>query len=205
MGTNRRIPALSGTESGVPTLGPSDETLMQSIADRDSHAMHVLFVRYSVQVYRFTLRLCRDASLAEDLVGEVFLDVWRQAGAFEGRCRVSTWLLAIARNKTYSTLRRHAPTQLDDDLAASIADTGENPESIVNRYSQNAAIGRCLAQLSTVDREIIDLVYYHEKSVKEVAGIVGVPEGTVKTRMFHARRRAAELLKEAGLHELRAL
>jgi RNA polymerase sigma-70 factor (ECF subfamily) len=93
---------MGGSGSGQRT---SDEALISAIAAGDRHAMHVLYVRHSVRVYRFVLRLTNDSSLAEDLVSEVFIDVWRRAHGFKGKSQVSTWLLAIARNKTLSAMR----------------------------------------------------------------------------------------------------
>jgi RNA polymerase sigma-70 factor (ECF subfamily) len=161
--------------------------------------MQVLFARHHVRVYRFVLRLVRDESVAEDLISEVFLDVWRQAGRFEGRSQVSTWLLAIARFKALSALRRRPDEELDDEAAEAIEDPSDDPEVALDKKDKSAAIRKCLEKLSAEHREIIDLVYYHEKSVEEVAQIVGIPENTVKTRMFYARKRLAELLKAAGI------
>ena len=93
----------------------SDEVLIQRIAGGDRLAMQVLFARHHVRVYRFVLRLVRNESTAEDLISEVFLDVWRQAGRFEGRSAVSTWLLAIARFKALSALRGRKESELDDE------------------------------------------------------------------------------------------
>lgn len=177
----------------------SDEVLVGRIATGDRLAMQVLFARHHVRVYRFVLRLVRDETVAEDLISEVFLDVWRQAGRFEGRSQVSTWLLAIARFKALSALRRRPDEELDDETAEAIEDTSDNPEVTLEKKGKSAAIRKCLEKLSAEHREIIDLVYYHEKSVEEVAQIVGIPENTVKTRMFYARKRLAELLKTAGI------
>jgi RNA polymerase sigma-70 factor (ECF subfamily) len=177
----------------------SDELLIGRIASGDRLAMQVLFARHHVRVYRFVLRLVRDESTAEDLISEVFLDVWRQAGRFEGRSAVSTWLLAIARFKALSALRRRPDEELDDETADAIEDTSDTPEVALEKKEKSAVIRKCLEKLSAEHREIIDLVYYHEKSVEEVAEIVGIPENTVKTRMFYARKRLAELLKAAGI------
>jgi RNA polymerase sigma-70 factor, ECF subfamily len=177
----------------------SDEVLIGRIAIGDRLAMQVLFARHHVRVYRFVLRLVRDESVAEDLISDVFLDVWRQAGRFEGRSQVSTWLLAIARFKALSALRRRSDEELDDETAEAIEDPSDDPEVVLDKKDKSAAIRKCLEKLSAEHREIIDLVYYHEKSVEEVAKIVGIPENTVKTRMFYARKRLAELLKAAGI------
>jgi RNA polymerase sigma-70 factor, ECF subfamily len=175
----------------------SDEVLIGRIANGDRPAMQVLFTRYHVRVFRFVVRMMRDASAAEDLISEVFLDVWRQAGRFEGRSAVSTWLLAIARFKALSALRRRPDQELDEERAEAIEDPSDDAEVLLEKRDKSAQIRRCLSGLSADHREIIDLVYYHEKSVEEVAEIVGIPENTVKTRMFYARKRLAELLKAA--------
>jgi RNA polymerase sigma-70 factor (ECF subfamily) len=176
-----------------------DEVLIGRIASGDRLAMQVLFARYHVRVYRFVLRLVRDEAAAEDLISEVFLDVWRQAGRFEKRSAVSTWLLAIARFKALSALRRKPDEALDEEAAEAIEDPSDDPEVTVAKKDRSAAIRKCLGGLSVEHREVVDLVYYHDKSVEEVAQIIGIPENTVKTRMFYARKKLAELLKAAGI------
>ena len=177
----------------------SDEALIGRIAGGDKVAMQVLFARHHVRVYRFVLRLVRNETTAEDLISEVFLDVWRQAAKFESRSAVSTWLLAIARFKALSSLRKRSEEELDDETAAAIEDTGDDPEVAVQKKDKSEALRKCLIQLSPDHREIIDLVYYHEKSIEEVAEIIGIPENTVKTRMFYARKKLSELLEAAGV------
>ena len=179
----------------------SDDALIARVASGDRLAMQVLFARHHVRIYRFVLRLVRDRSKAEDLISEVFLDVWRQADRFEGRSTVSTWLLAIARFKALSALRRKPEEGLDEDAALEIEDLADNPEVTLEKKDRSAVIRKCLMGLSAEHREIIDLVYYHEKSVEEAAKIVGIPENTVKTRMFYARKKLAEMLKAAGLEQ----
>jgi RNA polymerase sigma-70 factor, ECF subfamily len=177
----------------------SDEVLIGRIANGDRLAMQVLYARYHVRVFRFVVRLVRDEGTAEDLISEVFLDVWRQAGRFEGRSAVSTWVLAIARFKALSALRRRPDEELDEEAAGAIEDPTDDPEMSLEKKNKSVLIRKCLTGLSADHREIIDLVYYHEKSVEEVAEIVGIPENTVKTRMFYARKKLAELLKAAGI------
>ncbi len=177
----------------------SDEVLIARIASGDRLAMQVLFARHHVRVYRFVLRLVRNEATAEDLISEVFLDVWRQAGKFEGRSAVSTWMLSIARFKALSALRRKPEQELDDETAEAIEDQADDPEVTLAKKDKGAVLRQCLTALSAEHREIVDLVYYHEKSVEEVARIVGIPEATVKTRMFYARKKLSELLKEQGI------
>ena len=161
--------------------------------------MQVLFARHHVRVYRFVLRLVRNEATAEDLISEVFLDVWRQAQKFEGRSAVSTWILSMARFKALSSLRRRTEEELDDETAGTIEAPEDDPETALAKKDKGAALRQCLEKLSAEHREIVDLVYYHEKSVAEVSIIVGIPEATVKTRMFYARKKLSELLKEHGI------
>jgi RNA polymerase sigma-70 factor (ECF subfamily) len=177
----------------------SDEVLISRIANGDRLAMQVLFARHHVRVYRFVLRLVRNEATAEDLISEVFLDVWRQAAKFEGRSAVSTWMLSIARFKALSALRRKSEHELDEDMAEAIEDESDDPEVTLAKKDKGALLREALSALSAEHREVIDLVYYHEKSVEEVARIVDIPEATVKTRMFYARKKLSELLKERGI------
>jgi len=177
----------------------SDEVLIGRIADGDRLAMQVLYARYHVRVFRFIVRLVRDEATAEDLISEVFLDVWRQAGRFEGRSTVSTWMLAIARFKAISALRRRSDEELSEEAAGAIEDPSDDPATALEKKDKSAIIRKCLMGLSAEHREVVDLVYYHEKSVEEVAEIVGIPANTVKTRMFYARKRLSELLKAGGI------
>jgi RNA polymerase sigma-70 factor (ECF subfamily) len=177
----------------------SDEVLIGRIANGDRLAMQVLFARHHVRVYRFILRLVRNEATAEDLVSEVFLDVWRQAGKFEGRSAASTWMLSIARFKALSALRRKSEQELDDAMAETIVDNADDPQASLQKKDTGEVLRKAIGSLSAEHREIIDLVYYHEKSVEEVAQIVGIPEATVKTRMFYARKKLGELLKQQGV------
>ena len=129
--------------------------------------MRVLFARHNVRVYRFVLRCVGDETLAEDTVSEVFTEVWCNAARFEGRSEVLTWLLSIARFKALSTLRRRKDMTLDEDEAAAIPDLADDPEVAVQKKDRVAILRECMSRLSRNDREIIDLVYYHEKSVNE--------------------------------------
>src|SRR5438034_4287212 len=173
----------------------SDEVLIRRIAGGDQLAMQTLFVRHRVALYRWLLRLVGDEALAEDLLSDVFLDVWRQAAKFEARSSVSTWLLAIARYKTLSARRRRTDAELDDEVASKLADPADDPELALQKKNRSEVLRRSLARLSPEHGEVIDLVYYHGKSVKEVAEIVGIGEATVKTRMFYARKKLAELVE----------
>jgi RNA polymerase sigma-70 factor, ECF subfamily len=178
--------------------GQSDETLIRAIAAGSPAAMRTLYARHHLRVYHFIVRLGSDTDRVEDLVSEVFLSVWRQAGTFENRSQVSTWILSIARFKALTALGRRREPQLDEDAIKTVADDADTPEQTVLHTDRRAQLRRCIAQMSSDHREVIDLVYYHEKSVEEVAKILRLPKNTVKTRMFYARRHLARLLATHG-------
>ncbi len=190
---------ISRSRSWVASSETSDVNLIEAIAAGDTAAMQVLFARHNVQVYRFALRRLGNEAVAEDVVSDVFIDVWRQAGKFEGRSQVSTWLLAIARHKAIAIARRSSMTSLDDDAWDSIEDAADNPEAALQKRQQGSVLFDCFTNLSPAHREIIDLVYYHQKSIDEVAAIIRVPRNTVKTRMFYARQKLAQLLDAQGI------
>ncbi len=195
----------AAARQGIATVrATSDEMLLNNIAGGDRTAMHTLYARHNVRVYRFILRVVRDTPTAEDIVSQVFLDVWRTAGQFEGRAQVSTWLLSIARFKALTALRQRRHEDIEQDDVLEIADQADTPEVSLDRSNTSAILHACVAKLSAAHREIINLVYYHEKSVEEVGQIVGIPQNTVKTRMFYARKQLAGLLKVAGVESVAA-
>jgi RNA polymerase sigma-70 factor, ECF subfamily len=177
----------------------TDGDLIERIKAGDQLALKTLYARHHVKIFRFAMRILRSESSAEDVVSEVFLDVWRSAANFEGRSEASTFLLSVARNKAYSQLRKRREDELDDEQAGQIEDTADTPEAAMQKKNKGELLRVCMGRLSPEHREVMDLVYYHDKSVEEVAEIVGIPEGTVKTRMFHARKKLAELAKAAGI------
>ena len=175
----------------------TDEVLVGRIANGERLAMQTLFARHRTPVYRWLLRFVSDENLAEDLLSDVFLDVWRQAGRFESRSSVSTWLMSIARFKALSTRRRRAHAPLDETIESTVADSAEDPEAALQKKGRDELLRQALARLSPEHRAVIDLVYYHDKSVDEVAQILDVRPATVKTRMFYARKKLAELVGTA--------
>jgi RNA polymerase sigma-70 factor, ECF subfamily len=192
------------SQSILAAQATSDDMLLESIAGGNRTAMHILYCRHHVRVYRFILRIVRDATAAEDLVSQVFLDVWRTAGQFQGRSQVSTWLLSIARFKALTAMRQRRFEDIDQEDVRQIPDGADTPETSLDRSDTSAILRACVAKLSPAHREIITLVYYHEKSVEEVGQIIGIPQSTVKTRMFYARKQLADLLKDCGVDRFAA-
>jgi RNA polymerase sigma-70 factor, ECF subfamily len=192
------IAAAAAERRGAAGRETSDHVLVGLIAQGDRDAMQVLFARHNVKVFRFLMRFVDNEATAEDLVSEVFIEAWRNAGQFAARSQVSTWLLAIARHKALSARRRRSTEQLDEDVLEFIEDPSDNPEIAMQKTERSEVLRECLSQLSPAHREIIDLVYYHERTIDDVAEIIGVPQNTVKTRMFYARKRIAEMLSARG-------
>lgn len=175
-----------------------DLALMARISAGDQLALRTLYARHHLRIYRFLTRMLRDGGAAEDVLAEVFLDVWGQAGRFEGRSSVNTWLCGMARNKALAHLRKYplvAPTGTSDEPA----DEADSPEIAVQKSEKGIKLKSCIDMLGQEHRDVIDLVYYHEKSVEEVSLILAIPMATVKTRMFYARKKLSGLLAEAGI------
>ncbi|MGZ3310028.1 MAG: sigma-70 family RNA polymerase sigma factor [Xanthobacteraceae bacterium] len=177
----------------------SDEVLIAKIAAGNRLAMQALFARHNVRIYRFALRMVGDNGLAEDLTSEVFLSVWQQAHRFEARSAVTTWLLAIARYKALAELRRRPQAASSERESSDISDPADTPDVAFEIKHRGEILRKCLARLSREHREVIDLVYYHEKSVQEVAEIIGIGGNTVKTRTFYARKQLSKLLEAEGV------
>ena len=177
------VPAVEATAGETS----SDTILIERIAAGDKLAMHALFARHRTPIYRWLLLFVSNETLAKDLLSEVFLDVWRQAGRFEGRSSVATWLMSIARFKALSARRRRTEAELDEKIET-VADTANDPEAALQEKHRGELLRQALTQLSPEHREVIDLVYYHEKSIDECAQVLGIPAATVKTRMFYARK-----------------
>jgi RNA polymerase sigma-70 factor (ECF subfamily) len=172
-----------------------DAALMRRIAAADRAAMHILFLKHHVAVFRFVLQRLRDRTLAEDVTSDIFLDVWRCAGQFEGRSKVRTWMLTIARRKIFAARLMPHSIELDYDIVGD----DEDPDAPLQAHDRRTILRKCITKLSAEHREVIDLVYYQEQSMESVATILGIPRNTAKTRVFYARKRLADELKKSGV------
>lgn len=177
----------------------ADDQLIARVARADAVALEALYMRHQNRVFGFIARIVRDEAMAEELTNEVFVDVWQHAGGFEGRSAATTWLLSIAHNRAVSALRKRREEPWDDERAANLLDDADNSEVAAQKADKSRLLRRCIDALGTEYREIVDLVYYHELSVNEASTVLGIPEGTVKTRLFNARKRLSQLLKEVGV------
>jgi RNA polymerase sigma-70 factor (ECF subfamily) len=176
----------------------SDQLLLKRVAEGHKAAMHIMFARHRLSVFRFLHRMVRNTEIAEDLASQAFLDAWRSANRLERHTRVSVWLLSIARLKALGPLFAQALEGIDQADVAGIVDAAATPEAALDRKTTNAVLRSCINKLSPAQREIIDLVCYRNKSVFEAGAILGIPHATAKSRMLYARKQLARKLVSAG-------
>jgi RNA polymerase sigma-70 factor (ECF subfamily) len=176
-----------------------DRALLGRLAGQDQTAMRLLFERHHVRVFRFIVRVVRREAIAEEITNEVFMEVWRQAKSYQGASAPLTWILSIAHNRAVSSLRRKREERLDEEQAQGLPDEAAGPEMTLLTGDKSMLLRKSIEALSDEQRTIVDLVYFQELSVAEVSEVVGIPEGTVKTRLFSARKNLSKLLSAAGV------
>ena len=176
-----------------------DRELIRRVADKDRHAFETLYQRYGLRLQRYLSRQIQSPELTEEILDDVMLVVWQSAERYNQTSRVSTWIFGIAHHKALKArarlASRPAGTPLSDDEAAG----GAGPEDVTMRGELDRLLARGLAELSPEQRAVVELTYFHGCSYAEISEIVGCPVNTVKTRMFHARRRLRGLLTAAGI------
>jgi len=177
----------------------SDGQLLARIAQGDQEAVAALYHRLERPLFAFLVKTLRDREAAADVLNDTMLDVWRQAGRFEGKSSVATWIYAIAHHKAISWLRRRREVELNDEAAAEIADESPLADVRLAEADVAMAIARLMERLSVDHRVVLQLAYFQEFSVSQIAEILDCPENTVKTRMFYARQRLKALLEAEGI------
>jgi RNA polymerase sigma-70 factor (ECF subfamily) len=164
-----------------------DVALLRQVAAGDRRAFDTLYRRYWPRLTRFLDQLTHRPHLVEELVNDTLLVVWHKAGGFEAKARVSTWVFAIAYRKALKALKRREPF-VDAALTEEVAGP-DDPERDAIQVQQRRELRRALATLPPEQRAVVELTYYHDYAYPEIAQILGCPVDTVKTRMFHARRK----------------
>ncbi|HEY8977198.1 MAG TPA: sigma-70 family RNA polymerase sigma factor [Burkholderiaceae bacterium] len=169
-----------------------DRRLVACVCAHELAAFESLYRRYHPRLTRFLHRMLRPEHLIEEVLNDTLHVVWNQAERFNGTSKVSTWIFAIAYRKALKALSRHEdplPDTTEDDACHPAADPSERPEARMSLGQARAAIDAALRALSADQRAAVELTYFHGFSYPEIAQIVDCPTDTVKTRMFHARRR----------------
>lgn len=175
----------------------TDEHTVARIAAGDRQALTQLYLHHRQALFSYLLQLTPDYGLAEELMQDTLVAVWRSAHTFEGRSSVRTWLIGIARRQAHNTLRqRGLPladlSELDDTPAADL-----EPEDAALASAARDELGAAFGQLLPIHREVLALIFVHQLSYQETAQVLGVPIGTVKSRLNHAKRALRALLRSA--------
>jgi len=177
----------------------SDEALLALCSRADENALGELYDRYGRVAYGLALRIVRDRSLAEDAVQEGFLAVWRSAGAFLAeQGKPSTWILTLVHRRAVDLVRREERRRADP-LGDTEQPTGEATDEEAWLRAQRQVVQEALRKLPPDQREAIELAYYGGFTQSELAERLGLPLGTIKSRMFTGLKRLRELLAESGL------
>jgi RNA polymerase sigma factor (sigma-70 family) len=166
-----------------------DEALLERIARGDMEAVTALYARFGRPLYAYARGLVGDDGLAEEVVQDAFVAAWRGAAGFEGRSSAASWLFGIARRQTRDRMRRLRLETEGEERLEGLSSEGPEPEAAAIASASRAEVVEALERLSVTDREVLVLAFAHELSGPEMAEVLAIPEGTVKSRLFNARRR----------------
>ena len=186
--------------TGEDASADRDGQLIAGIAAGDRRAFRTFFDVYGPRIFRYAVRTIGDAGKAEEVTNDVMLEVWKSAARFEHRSRVSTWIIGIARHKSLNAIRGRQHVTVDiADVAEQVSDEGaavESGEAERDQAEMRRVLRAAVAKLSPEHKDVVELTFFHGHSYEEIAQIVGCPENTVKTRMFHAKKQLKSLLGE---------
>ncbi len=186
----REVPRVS-----EPAVG--DHHLLEQVAAGDRNALADLYARYGGTIFRYLLQLTNDRGLAEEVLQDTFVAAWKSARTFEGRSSVQTWLIGVARRQAHNTLRRRTLPRADLAELEVVPADGPAPEEALLAEAERQELVAALRWLSPAQREVLALTFVDGLSYGEIARLVGVPEGTVKSRLSNAKR-ALRALLQAG-------
>ena len=191
---------LNDTDFVKRSKAERETILLKQIADGDKDAFKELYISYQPRLIKFCSRILQnDVALAADMADEALIAVWNSAGSFSGKSQPSTWIHSIARFRLIAYLRKSKEVLLEDDSAAlALIDESALPEEEIQTIETNDELFESISKLSDKHREVIELVYFKELSVKEVAKVLNISENTVKTRMFYARNKLKGILSSNG-------
>ncbi len=189
-------------------MEPPDLALLERIAAGEQEAMRQLYEHFYSRLQRFLWsRLRGDRALVEDALQEIFLNIWRSSGSFRGQSSVATWVFQIAHHQALRSLRRHAAGEqrdhtITDEIAGERSDPSQKAASLEDVVIDRITLANALRQLSDKHREVLELVFYYGFAPDEVASILAVAPGTVKSRISYARRALWQLLHETTVREV---
>lgn len=175
----RRLPAQGGRDD--------EALLMERIRARDVDAFEALYRSYRERLTRFLMKRIHRPHLVEEVLNDTLMVVWDCAHAFKGDSKLSTWIFAIAYRKSMKALRNHQDP-MEDKAADERVSPEPSPEDGFGRERVRTLLLDAMTELSPEHRSVLELTYFHELGYQEISEIMSCPVGTVKTRMFHARR-----------------
>ncbi len=190
--------------SGTPQVRPDEQTdsvsrsidthelkyrsLLQEMASGNEKALAEFYRSFETRIYAFAKIRLNDSHEAADLLNDIMWEIWRGAGKYEGRSSVSTWVFGIAHHKVIDRIRsksKHVMEPLENtDTEAS----NEDLHDLLTQKQLGTHLHYCIEKLSTDQRQTVHLAFFEDLSYREIGGIVGRPEGTIKARMFHAKQ-----------------
>lgn len=172
------------------------EDIINSIAKGDEKALKELIMRMQARVYTYCFSLVGNEEDAEELTSEVFFQVWKSAKNFRGQSKATTWLFGIARNLCMNHLRKRKIKFLEITEWDAVYDPNEEEHDYDPELLKKA-----MEKLSPLHREVLYLAYYEDMSYHEIAKLLDIPENTVKTRIFNAKKKLRELIQNATSSE----
>lgn len=174
----------------------SPAVLIERIAKGDEAAFAALYLSVESRLYRFILSKLNDSFEAADILNETFLEVWKSAGKFQGRSKATTWIFGIAYHKIMDHYRKTKPAQLDDMEHLDPVDESPDQAQVMSATQESNHLRFCLDKLKPAFRAVIELSFFEDLPYREIAEIVNCPEGTVKTRVFHAKEALRHCLSQ---------
>lgn len=170
--------------------------LIARVADGDEDAFAALYRALEQRVYRFILAKLNDPFEAADILNEVFLEVWRSADRYEGKSKPTTWIFGIAYHKVMDRYRRQKPEELTDPAELEATDDSADQAAVLGALEEAGHLRACLDQLKPAQRAVVELSFFEDLPYREIAEIIDRPEGTVKTRMMHAKEALRHCLSQ---------
>jgi len=188
-----RSVAKGAPDPGVRPDVTDDARLLALVSAGDLHAFEELYRAYHPRLKRFLANLLRRPHLVDEVLNDTMMVVWRQPEKYNGKSKVSTWIYAIAYRKSLKALRRR-DEPIEDKTADTRPSADPGPEQNLGQRQLQTLLLKAMGELSADHRAVVDLTYFHEIGYREIAELMDCPVDTVKTRMFHARRRLKAML-----------
>ena len=189
----RRNAAPGPQRASAPSAACGEARLIDRIVERDPRAFEELYRLYRPRLTRFLRNIVHRPSLVEEVLNDTLMVVWEGPGRYNGQSKVSTWIFAIAYRKGLNA-RRRQDEPVEDKLADIRASDEPGPDRRLDRRQLQEVLLNAMGELSADHRAVVDLTYFHDMGYREIAQIMDCPVDTVKTRMFHARRRLRHAL-----------